>query len=82
MYFREMGCYDSAGGQAKASPHWYGTIVDFTILQSAADGLLKNNSIKRDRFREILNDVSGECNQPAARLTGIFLNRILFGVKL
>ena len=81
MYFREMGCYESAGGQAKASPHWYGTIVDFTILQSVAEQLLKSNSIKRGRMKEILDDISGECNQPAARLTGIFLNRILFGVK-
>ena len=81
MYFREMGCYESAGGRPKASPHWYGTIVDFTALQSAASELLKANSIKRGRFIEILNDISGECNQPAARLTGIFLNRILFGAK-
>lgn len=80
-YLRKKECFEGLGGQKDANPYWYGTILDFNKAEKECRDLLAAQDIGESELKEVLNYAANDLNSPIVRLTGIFLNRVLFGIK-
>lgn len=81
QYLRGKECFEGIGGQKDANPYWYGTVLDFNKAEKECRDLLANQDMSEDELKKILASAEKDLNSPIVTLTGIFLNRVLFGIK-
>ena len=64
------------GGQQKANPYWWRSILEFNRLHEVMAALIKNKSIKKDRLLQFAEYYADDYLSPIVRLTGMTLLRM------
>lgn len=78
QYLRKCKCFTHmSNDEHDANPYWWGVVLEFARFEEELHSLLKNNSIKPRKLRELLTLCSEDSNGPIVRLTGLTGLRIL-----